>query len=38
MIHGKMNVEERDLNMTKFRKKQARILLTTDVLARGIDV
>lgn len=38
MVHGKMDVEEKDFNMNQFRKKKARILLTTDALARGIDV
>lgn len=33
-----MSVEERDFNMLQFKQKKARILITTDVLARGIDI
>lgn len=38
MIHGKMEIVERDKNMKLFREKKAMILVTTDVVARGIDV
>lgn len=38
MIHGKMDIAERDQNMKLFREKKANILVTTDVIARGIDV
>ena len=37
-IHGEMSQQERDLIMKDFRKGNSRILITTDLLARGIDV
>jgi ATP-dependent RNA helicase len=37
-IHGDMEVRERMDRMTDFRKGTARILISTDLLARGIDV
>lgn len=37
-IHGKMNQIERDDVIQKFRDGNTRILLTTDLLARGIDI
>ena len=37
-IHGDMEVRERMERMTDFRKGTARILISTDLLARGIDV
>jgi translation initiation factor 4A len=37
-IHGDMDVEERRKRMTEFRKGGIRIMISTDLLARGIDV
>ena len=37
-IHGDMKQEERDLIMKEFRSGSSRVLITTDLLARGIDV
>jgi len=37
-IHGEMEVEERRSRMTEFRKGNIRVLISTDLLARGIDV
>ena len=37
-IHGKMSQEERNLVVKDFRNGETRILLTTDLLARGIDI
>ncbi len=37
-LHGDMNQSRRDHAMLKFRKKMLRILVATDVAARGIDV
>jgi translation initiation factor 4A len=37
-IHGEMDVEERRRRMTEFRKGSIRVLISTDLLARGIDV
>jgi superfamily II DNA/RNA helicase len=37
-IHGEMEVEERRRRMTEFRKGSIRVLISTDLLARGIDV
>ena len=37
-IHGNMAPEERKHIMNNFRKGESRILITTDLLARGIDV
>jgi translation initiation factor 4A len=37
-IHGDMDVEERRRRMTDFRKGGIRVLISTDLLARGIDV
>ena len=37
-IHGEMNSKERMETMRKFRTGENRILITTDLLARGIDV
>ena len=33
-----MSPEERDENMGKFRKGEVNIFITTNMLARGIDV
>lgn len=37
-IHGDMSQKERELIMKDFRTGTTRILITTDLLARGIDV
>ena len=37
-IHGEMDVEERRRRMNDFRKGVNRIMISTDLLARGIDV
>ncbi len=37
-IHGEMDVAERKKRMNDFRKGMVRVLISTDLLARGIDV
>jgi len=37
-MHGEMHQSERDEIMRQFRKCEARVLITTNVWARGIDV
>jgi len=37
-MHGEMPQEERDSIMDQFRKGETRVLITTDLWARGIDV
>merc|ERR1711934_337126 len=37
-IHGEMDQQERDVIMREFRTGSSRVLITTDLLARGIDV
>ena len=37
-IHGKMTQQERNVIVQDFRDGKTRLLLTTDLLARGIDV
>jgi len=37
-IHSKMDQKQRDLIMGDFRDSKTRLLLTTDLLARGIDI
>ncbi len=36
--HGDMEMKERELIMQEFRAGSTRVLITTDLLARGIDV
>ncbi|CAM5129573.1 unnamed protein product, partial [Natator depressus] len=36
--HGDMDQKERDVIMREFRSGSSRVLITTDLLARGIDV
>jgi translation initiation factor 4A len=36
--HGDMDMRERELIMKEFRSGATRVLITTDLLARGIDV
>lgn len=38
IMFSKMSKEERDSTMERFRKQQINVLITTDVIARGIDV
>jgi len=37
-MHGDMTSQERELIMKEFRSGSSRVLITTDLLARGIDV
>ena len=37
-MHGEMDQRERDLILREFRDGASRVLITTDLLARGIDV
>lgn len=37
-MHGEMEQKERELIMREFRSASSRVLITTDLLARGIDV
>ncbi len=37
-IHGDMDIHERKTQMEAFRSGQCRVLISTDLLARGIDV
>jgi len=37
-MHGDMPQKERDAIMQDFRQGTSRVLLTTDICARGIDV
>ncbi|VDN58814.1 unnamed protein product [Dracunculus medinensis] len=37
-MHGEMDQSDRDLIMREFRSGSSRVLITTDLLARGIDV
>ena len=37
-IHGDIEQQERDYIMNEFREGRIRVLLTTDLMARGIDV
>ncbi|KAK2173201.1 hypothetical protein NP493_893g01081 [Ridgeia piscesae] len=37
-IHGDMEQSQRDVIMREFRSGSSRVLITTDLLARGIDV
>ena len=37
-IHGDMEVHDRMDRMTSFRRGDTRIMISTDLLARGIDV
>ena len=38
MIHGELSTEERKVTMNEFKSGQTRILLSTDLLSRGIDI
>jgi len=37
-MHGEMPQEEREAIMKKFRAGESRVLITTDIWARGLDV
>lgn len=37
-MHGQMKQEERDAIMREFKSGSTRVLVTTDLLSRGIDV
>lgn len=37
-MHGEMKQEEREAVMKAFRNIEYRVLITTDIWARGIDV
>merc|ERR1719345_635281 len=37
-MHGDMDQKERELILREFRSGSSRVLITTDLLARGIDV
>ena len=37
-IHGEMKIDEREAIMERFRHGQVKVLIATDMLARGIDV
>jgi translation initiation factor 4A len=37
-MHGEMDQQQRDMIMKEFRTGATRVLITTDLLARGIDV
>lgn len=37
-MHGEMAQDQRDLIMREFRTGSSRVLITTDLLARGIDI
>merc|ERR1719357_902020 len=37
-LHGDMDQNDRDVIMREFRSGSSRVLITTDLLARGIDV
>ncbi|MEZ4743239.1 MAG: DEAD/DEAH box helicase [Bdellovibrionota bacterium] len=37
-LHGELNQSQRDLAMRRFKRKQVKILICTDVAARGLDV
>jgi superfamily II DNA/RNA helicase len=38
VIHGEMDTEERKKRMANFRSGTVRVMISTDMLARGIDV
>ena len=37
-LHGKLEAEERDSVMDAFRSGKVKVLITTNVIARGIDI
>jgi translation initiation factor 4A len=38
VIHGEMDINERKKRMSEFRAGEVRVMISTDMLARGIDV
>ena len=38
MIHGELTTDEKKRTMNEFKSGQTRILLSTDLLSRGIDI
>ncbi|PST81987.1 helicase [Pedobacter yulinensis] len=38
IFHGKLEQQERELNLARFRNGSVRILVTTDLAARGLDI
>merc|ERR1712083_975607 len=38
VIHADLNQDERSLVMREFRSESSQVLISTDLLARGIDV
>ena len=38
ILFSKMDKEERDACMAKFRKQEVNVLVTTNIIARGIDI
>ena len=38
MMHGELTQMERDVVMKEFRTGSSKVLISTDLLARGIDV
>lgn len=37
-LHGKLETTERDAVMESFREGKTKVLITTNVIARGIDI
>lgn len=37
MLHGKMDTELKNANISQFKSRKAVILFTTDIAARGLD-
>lgn len=37
-IHGRMTAQEREIAMSQFRSGKSKVLVSTDLLSRGIDV
>ena len=37
-LHGKQESSDRDLTIDSFRQGKTKVLITTNVIARGIDI
>lgn len=37
-LHGELDTADRDARMKSFREGKTKVLITTNVIARGIDV